>query len=217
MNEQLKYLFANVNDWLKFIEAKNTALIALNGAAALGLTQVVNNSIKNEIVNYFIIYWLIPLLVLSLITSLVAITTFAHKLSGYSYVKRLRSKNLLYYGYISSLTIAVFTAKLRHSQFYYNNGSPYTLTKADYLLINQIHTNSKIAFGKNRLFQYALFLSIFAVVSSYVIIQTLRWSDEVKVKASKVFDFNSLKDEEPKKKEAPTKIETKDFDVTIHF
>jgi hypothetical protein len=39
MNEDFKYAFTNVNDWLKFAEAKNAGLIALNTAAIIGILQ----------------------------------------------------------------------------------------------------------------------------------------------------------------------------------
>src|SRR4028119_877820 len=40
MNDDLKYIFTNVNDWLKFAEAKNAGLLALNVAATIGLLEV---------------------------------------------------------------------------------------------------------------------------------------------------------------------------------
>ena len=39
MNEDLKFAFANVNDWLKFAEAKNGGLLALNVASIIGILQ----------------------------------------------------------------------------------------------------------------------------------------------------------------------------------
>lgn len=39
MEERLKFIFSNVNDWLKFAEAKNGVLVAFNGAAIWGTLQ----------------------------------------------------------------------------------------------------------------------------------------------------------------------------------
>lgn len=39
MEERLKFIFSNINDWLKFAEAKNGVLIAFNGAAIWGVLQ----------------------------------------------------------------------------------------------------------------------------------------------------------------------------------
>ncbi len=39
MEERLEFIFANVNEWLKFAEAKNGVLIAFNGAAIWGTLQ----------------------------------------------------------------------------------------------------------------------------------------------------------------------------------
>ena len=38
--EQLQKLFLNVNDWLKFAEAKNFGLLTLNAAIVFGSTQI---------------------------------------------------------------------------------------------------------------------------------------------------------------------------------
>ena len=37
--ENLKSIFNNINDWLKFAEAKNFGLLTLNGALIFGITQ----------------------------------------------------------------------------------------------------------------------------------------------------------------------------------
>lgn len=37
MEERLKFIFGNVNDWLRFAEAKNGVLVAFNGAAIWGI------------------------------------------------------------------------------------------------------------------------------------------------------------------------------------
>lgn len=42
MESKLEYIFANVNDWLKYAEAKNVGLVALNGAILVGLLQSVS-------------------------------------------------------------------------------------------------------------------------------------------------------------------------------
>lgn len=39
MEERLKFIFANVNEWLRFAEAKNGVLVAFNGAAIWGTLQ----------------------------------------------------------------------------------------------------------------------------------------------------------------------------------
>ncbi|MBL7841927.1 MAG: hypothetical protein JNJ75_17400 [Cyclobacteriaceae bacterium] len=39
MEERLKFIFGNVNEWLRFAEAKNGVLIAFNGAAIWGILQ----------------------------------------------------------------------------------------------------------------------------------------------------------------------------------
>ncbi len=37
MKDELKYIFGNVNDWLKYAEAKHAGLLVLNSAIIIGL------------------------------------------------------------------------------------------------------------------------------------------------------------------------------------
>lgn len=43
MRDELKYIFTNVNDWLKFAETKHTALITFNAAAIFGALQLLGD------------------------------------------------------------------------------------------------------------------------------------------------------------------------------
>jgi hypothetical protein len=44
MNEDLKFAFTNVNEWLKFAEAKIAGLLALNIASIIGILQADNSN-----------------------------------------------------------------------------------------------------------------------------------------------------------------------------
>src|SRR5689334_7270323 len=47
MNEDLKYTFNNINEWLKFAEAKNAGLLALNAVAVIGILQANSSFTEN--------------------------------------------------------------------------------------------------------------------------------------------------------------------------
>ena len=42
ITQQLYQVFNNVNDWLKFAEAKNAMLIAFNGASIFGIIKLLS-------------------------------------------------------------------------------------------------------------------------------------------------------------------------------
>lgn len=81
LKEDLETIFSTVNDWLKFAEAKNAALITLNGAIIFGIIQS-HSSFPEFVVLHFKII-LLPLLLLSLIYSM------------YSFLPQLNYKKLL--------------------------------------------------------------------------------------------------------------------------
>ncbi|WP_197473822.1 Pycsar system effector family protein, partial [Oleiphilus sp. HI0066] len=43
MDEKLQDIFSNINDWLKFAEAKSATLIACNGALIFGISRLINS------------------------------------------------------------------------------------------------------------------------------------------------------------------------------
>lgn len=43
MKDHLEYVFSNVNDWLKFAEAKSATLLAVNGVVLFGILRLVND------------------------------------------------------------------------------------------------------------------------------------------------------------------------------
>jgi|AntRauMFilla1563_2_1112583.scaffolds.fasta_scaffold20749_4 hypothetical protein len=43
MDEKLKEIFSNINDWLKFADAKSATLIAGNGALIFGMGRLISS------------------------------------------------------------------------------------------------------------------------------------------------------------------------------
>ena len=68
--EKLYKIFNNVNDWLKFAEAKNFGLLTLNAAIAFGLTQVTFSD--DSIVQLVAFYVFLPFSILSFILCLIS-------------------------------------------------------------------------------------------------------------------------------------------------
>ena len=167
MDENLKYTFSNVNDWLKFAEAKNIALATIDGAILFGIIQGwkeipiwMHSEIK---------YILFPLLIISM---LLIIWSFIPKLN----YKKLKNKknnpnndkklkeeeiNVLYYGHIKQLSSSELLERLDENK---------NKTQIDCDLANQIIVNSKISWDKNIVFKRAGYITFWALIITSVAI-----------------------------------------------
>lgn len=181
MHEDLKYTFTNINDWLKFAEAKNVALTTLNGAILFGLLQSwdkIPTSWRCEIE-----YILLPLLFLSI---LICIWTFIPELNYNKLViihlnekkgekfKKLRKKNAkrkkllgrninyLFYGHIRHLTVK----ELIIGQI----GALPTDYDENKNLAAQIIVNSKISWKKYIRFRIAGNITIWSFIICFIAI-----------------------------------------------
>ena len=65
MEEKLNQIFLNVNEWLKYSEAKNGVLLALDGAMLIGLMSLLKDA--SDPLKVSITWCLIPSFTLSLV------------------------------------------------------------------------------------------------------------------------------------------------------
>lgn len=107
MKEDLKYIFANTNDWLKFAEAKHGALITFNIATIFGVFQLVDK-LKSTEDGYKIAFaMVIVIIIIAVMVSLYAffpVTSIKTDcLSQSDFDSKKTSLNILYYGHIHNL------------------------------------------------------------------------------------------------------------------
>ena len=156
MEERLKNILSFVNDWLKFAEAKNGALVVLNGAIIFGVLSVLND---NKIfVNWQIFYFwmIIGFNLLSLIVGLLSFWPQTKNswlnLSGYSN----KEDNILFFAHISKYNPTEYLKSLYEAEG--TKKDKFTKFEIDYS--NQIIINSQIASQKYRFFKLALWLTL---------------------------------------------------------
>lgn len=169
MEERLKAIFSNVNDWLKFAEAKNGALIAFN-ASTVGLifSRILTNNDLPAIFNsiwvkgYFYIYVLCAGLgfIISLLSFLAKIKITYFYTNGMTDPK----DNLLFFGDICKYKnkTRTYLDRLR-SNVGAGRTESYTKIEEDYA--EQIIENSCIAMRKYRHFNTALWFTIAGIVT----------------------------------------------------
>ncbi len=164
INEELKYIFSNVNDWLKFAEAKNGALLAINVGVIITLYGIVTNNDAN----YYKLLC-IPIMVLLFISAIYCLLSF-HPMISRLELKNTNLKknhNIYFFGDIYQMDENKLLDELKNKL----GLKDYSPTGADSDLANQIICNSKIAMQKYNTFKkgidwvlYALGYSIIAII-----------------------------------------------------
>lgn len=172
MKDDIKDVFSNVNEWLKFAEEKNAALVALNLVLIFGATAALT---QNDVtIPKYISYYLYSLIVFNGLGLVIALCSFwpqtqiedvlRKKIEDFPFKKSEPGNSVLFYGHIIDYNPETYLAKLR--EFCNKEEDEYTGLELDYA--SQIVINSKIAFRKYRYFKAALFCTISALLTPIV-------------------------------------------------
>lgn len=164
--EKLQKIFANVNDWLKFGEAKNAALLALTGAATLSVLNLDSSKVSCCLF-WYLTRVTLPLLCLAII---VILSSFIAHTKPFFISKKSQEKsvsdNLLFYG-----DIAKYNAN-EYLQALYEKGSlgkqEIGGDKVELEYAEQVVYNSKIASTKYKLFNTAILIVLSAILSPLI-------------------------------------------------
>lgn len=154
----LKDIFENVNNWLKFAEAKNGAIIAVNSALIFGISRIF---LVNDIQNIFVKLYLFIFIFLLLVSTVIALLSFVPKLD-YPYLffsKKSKNDNLLYFGDIAKYAEAEYNKKIKKIVSKSEN------IELEKFYINQIVINSKITYIKYKQFEIAIWFTISAFLT----------------------------------------------------
>ena len=148
---ELKYIFANINEWLKFAEAKHGGLVVLNAGLVVGILSSYSN-IQNFIFKPAI---LIGIICFGISVFLSIISQFPVTQNLFYNKKTIQNPNLYFFGHLSHLDKQVFidTFKLVDTGF--------IPSKFDTDLINQILVNARITQTKFSFFKLASYLTAF--------------------------------------------------------
>lgn len=159
MVDNLKDIFDNINNWLKFAEAKNGAIIALNSALIFGILKL-NSSITNQ--NILLNYYISIGIFLLFVSIIMALLSFIPRLN-YPYIifdKPTENDNLLYFGDILKYTPLTYYEKLQIKTCGESNKKDFEM-----YYINQIIINSKITFIKFKQFEIAVWFTLSAFLT----------------------------------------------------
>jgi hypothetical protein len=174
--DNLKYIFANVNEWLKFAEAKNLTLLTINSAIIIGVFQI--DFASNVILKDIIFFINVPSLFASGIIALISLSPILAKLQKQNnstpIINWVANKiddesvfeNIHYYGYLRILSRDTFI-----KQYQLKTGDYGEFNDFENDLLDQILFNSQITWLKYRLFKFSVFItSISLIIGSLLII-----------------------------------------------
>ena len=175
--EELHKIFSNVNDWLKFAEAKNAVLIGfistILGLLIAGLTSF--SICTQSIIKYI----LMPIEIIAIIISVISFFPFFELNNLFSIFKSSgtdnykKKKNIFFFEYLKNLK-----SKEVISYFELKENEDFSIDdKISKDITEQIITNAKITSQKLKLFKYSgllallgfLISGIFYVISRLVI------------------------------------------------
>jgi hypothetical protein len=184
--EQLYKIFNNVNDWLKFAEAKNFGLLTLNAAIVFGLTQITfSNDSVIKIVAFCVF---VPFSILSFIPCLISLFPIVTKIESKNKKGEIRNsmkivnylsnkidkdksfENIHFYGYLKDLKEDKF-----EEEFLKKTGTKEKFTTYETELVTQILYNSRITSLKYKFFKIGAFIFFIGIVTSVVILPIIKF------------------------------------------
>lgn len=151
---ELKYIFSNINEWLKFVEAKHGGLVVLNAGLVIGIFSSFS-SIQAFIFTPTV---LIGITCFGISVLLSIISQFPVTQNVFYKKKEILNPNLYFFGHLSHFDIQMYIDEIKKVD---RNFSP---TKLDTDLINQILVNARITQTKFGYFKFASYLTAFGSV-----------------------------------------------------
>lgn len=151
MEDKLKYIFENVNDWLKFAEQKNAAIIVFNTAMTIGILNVLKDVPQNC---HDYLFFLKLNLLTNLFSIIIALLSFIPVLKRRDshHEKINKNDNLIFY-----MDIANYSLDNYYEKFISKYGEPTLKDNINFNknLVSQIVNNSKITKRKYFYFKWA--------------------------------------------------------------
>ncbi len=149
MYDTLKDIFDNINDFLKFAEAKHAALIALNSAIIFGFLKVYADY-KGHSDLKTLIFTVLLCIGTSLLFSFLSFFPKTKNLIK-PISNKTQQRNIFFYEHLAELTLEEFIEECNSLK-----DSRTGITRIERDLMNQILVNSRITSNKYFLFKFAL-------------------------------------------------------------
>ncbi len=156
MKDNLKHIFANVNSWLAYEEAKHAGLIALNSGTIFGILGIYN--LYTTKIPAVIVLISVVLFGLSLVTSFISLYPHLKNQIQLNNANRPKSPNLYFFKDLAKL------GKDDFSDIIAQSGGGFTPDRLDLDIMDEILINSRITLFKSRLFRIAIIITALGFV-----------------------------------------------------
>jgi len=178
--ELLQKIFANVNDWLKFAEAKNFGLLSLNAAIVFGFTQT--NFQTGSIIAKAGFYVFSPFAIFSFLCALLSLFPILSKIEDGASVKswiinfsnfidkETSFVNIHFYGYLKGINETEF-----ETNYLASINSTHAFTQFEKDLATQILYNSRITWLKYQLFKIGTFIFMIGIIAFIVALPVFKY------------------------------------------
>lgn len=159
MESKLLFIFENVNGWLKYIEAKNVALLTLSSALIVCLLQILKSNETHSRFIYLATCYFLVVFIISVIRTLWALVAQLKKppVNNINFI--CCRSNLLFYGDIYNLEPEEYL-NLLYERYAENGKVPQSFSKYETDLAGQIIINSRLAIRKGNLFNKTIYFII---------------------------------------------------------
>lgn len=184
--EQLQKIFTNVNDWLKFAEAKNFGLLSLNAAIVFGFTQT--NFKEGSIIEMAGYYVFFPFTILSFLPCLISLFPIVSKIERKTkdkkdkkvkiFIKNFTNwidkeesfENIHFFGYLKEIDESTLESKLQLKTGVNDSFSDYEKE-----LGTQILYNSRITWLKYQFFKMGAFFFLAGIILFSISLPIFKW------------------------------------------
>lgn len=156
MKDDLKEIFKNVNDWLKFAETKNAMLLAFNGVIIFGVSKFFSDNSELKELFYFVgPYYRFVFPVIIAVSILLLLFSFIPqtKMIKLGEKKKPENVNVLFYDHLETLKPQELLEEV------YGTKNP-SVTNIEKSYAQQIIVNSEITSRKFDTFKVAAWITV---------------------------------------------------------
>ena len=162
LTEQLIFIFENTNNWMKFAEAKNGALLILNSGLIFGYLGILPYTVFD--CPFLILLYSISFIIFCLLALFVNLFSFLPFFKPLVLIPSKKKTNLipnvLFWGDLSKINAEELINRLNDQK-----NESLVLDQYQKDLSSQIIINSAITHRKYNLFTYSVWLTIFGLIT----------------------------------------------------
>lgn len=163
---KIKFIFENINGWLKFAESKNAGLLVFNSGVSLAIVRLIDSEVyESRILTWYLIFCIFLFVASATICLLSFVPKIAIPSIFVSKIADVKEINLLFFGDIGRCSPEQYMEALVSQKMIKRCESQDIFLKS---LTNQIVVNSSITNTKFSYHRVAIWLTVAGVVTPFI-------------------------------------------------